>query len=373
VLSTYTSYQVITRDLPKALDRVENQPAVDRETAYYLENITKVKSVDDLVNDYRLFHYAMKAFGLEDMAYAKAFMVKAMKEGVSEPDSFANKLTDKRYAEFVKTFNFAAHGEQTTSYVKAQNEVIANYATQALIHGVDPNSQAAGAETNFYLANIGKVKSVDEFLASEQLVSYALRAYGFNPADEDMDQIREFLEGGVSDPESPVNKQDDVRYKAFVSAFNFQALGEATTTYSQAQQLAVDKYVRQTLEEEAGEQNEGVQLALYFERKASSITSFYNVLGDKALTQVVYTALGLPDSFATADIDRQVAFLEKKLDLEDFQDPEKLGTFLKRFTAMWDVSNANSNLSSPATVLFSQPAEFGISTSLLLTLQQMKR
>lgn len=372
MVSTYASYQVIMRDLPKALDRVENQPTVDRETAYYLENITKVKSVDDFVNDYRLFHYAMKAFGLEDMAYAKAFMTKAMKEGVSDPDSFANKLTDKRYAEFVKTFNFAALGEQTTVYVKAQQEVTANYATQALIHGVNPQSEAVQAETNYYLANIVKVKSVDEFMGNDRLLSYALKAYGFNPAEEDLDKIREFLEGGVSDPDSPVNKQDNVSYKAFVSAFNFQALGEATTTYSQPQQLAVDKYVRQTLEENAGEQNEGVQLALYFERKAPSITSFYNVLADKALTQVVYTALGLPDSFATADLDRQVAYLESKLDIEDFQDPEKLGTFLKRFTAMWDISNTTSSTSSPASVLFSQPTEFGISTNLLLTLQQLK-
>jgi len=42
VLSTYVSYQVIMRDLPRALDRVEKQPTVSRETDYYLENITKV-------------------------------------------------------------------------------------------------------------------------------------------------------------------------------------------------------------------------------------------------------------------------------------------------------------------------------------------
>ena len=62
----------------------------------------------------------MKAHGLEDMTYAKAFMVKALKEGVSDPDSFANKLTDKRYAEFVAAFNFAENGELATTYNRAQ-------------------------------------------------------------------------------------------------------------------------------------------------------------------------------------------------------------------------------------------------------------
>ena len=101
---------------------------MDRETKYYLDNITKVKTIDDFVNNDRLFKYAMKAYGLEDMDYAKAFMVKALKEGVSDPDSFANKLTDKRYAEFVTAFNFAEYGAPATTYNKAQHDVTKNYA-----------------------------------------------------------------------------------------------------------------------------------------------------------------------------------------------------------------------------------------------------
>ncbi|TIR43652.1 MAG: DUF1217 domain-containing protein, partial [Mesorhizobium sp.] len=98
MLNTYTSYQLIAKDIPKAIDQVESQPVVKRDTDYYLANIGNVKSIDDFVNNTRLFNYAMKAYGLEDMAYAKAFMVKALKEGVSDSDSFANKLSDKRYA-----------------------------------------------------------------------------------------------------------------------------------------------------------------------------------------------------------------------------------------------------------------------------------
>ena len=133
MLSTFTSYQLITKDISKSLDRIEQQPVVDRDTKYYLDNITKVKSIDDFVKNDRLFKYAMKAYGLEDMDYAKAFMVKALKEGVSDPNSFANKLTDKRYAEFVSAFNFAANGADATIYNKTQQMVTKNYATQAQI------------------------------------------------------------------------------------------------------------------------------------------------------------------------------------------------------------------------------------------------
>ena len=33
MINTFTSYQLIARDIPKALGRVENQPMVDRETS----------------------------------------------------------------------------------------------------------------------------------------------------------------------------------------------------------------------------------------------------------------------------------------------------------------------------------------------------
>ena len=93
---------------------------------------------------------------------------------------------------------------------------------------------------------------------------------------------------------------------------------------------------------------------------------------DKALTKVVYTALGIPQSVATADIDKQAALLEKRLDMEDFADPALRATFLERFTAMWEIENRTSTASSAASVLFSQPTETGISADVMMTLQQLR-
>src|SRR5690606_22926582 len=121
--------------------------------------------------------------------------------------------------------------------------------------------------------------------------------------------------------------------------FDFATLGDKTTTYNASQKPVVDKYLRQTLEENAGQENEGVRLALYFERKAPGINSFYDVLADTALAKVVRTALGLPDSFATADIDRQVKLMQSKIDIKDFKDPEALSKFMTRFTSMWEIEN----------------------------------
>lgn len=372
MLSTFTSYQLITKDINKSIDRIEQQPTVDRDTKYYLANITKVKSIDDFVKNDRLFKYAMKAYGLEDMDYAKAFMVKALKEGVTDPNSFANKLTDKRYAQFVSAFNFAANGADATIYNKAQQLVTKNYAIQAKIAGLDPNSDYVKGETTYYLANITKVKSVDDLMSNSRLYTYALAAYGLDSATEDKTLIKQVLQGGVRDPNSVANKQKNPAYAGLASALNFEQYGENATTINAAQQPTVDKYMRQSLEEDAGKTNEGVRLALYFQRKAPDITSWYDVLADTALASVVRTALGLPDSFATANIDKQAQLFEQKLDLTDFTDPAKLTKFLTRFTSMYEINNPTSTAVTSVSVLFAQPVTSSISTDLMMAMQKLK-
>ena len=72
-----------------------------------------------------------------------------------------------------------------------------------------------------------------------------------------------------------------------------------------------------------------------------------------------------------ADIDKQAALIEDRIDLEDFQDSELLGEFITRFTTLWEMENPTTTAASLVTTLFTQP-EYGISTDLLLTMQSMK-
>jgi hypothetical protein len=243
----------------KSMTQVATEPNVSRDTDYFLSHIGNVKTVDDFLKDYRLYSYAMKAYGLSDMTYAKAFMRKVLTEGVSDKDAFANKLSDTRYREFATAFNFAANGDQATS--------------------------TAAATT-----------------------------------------------------------------------------GTAT------------QYVTQTMEENAGDQNEGLRLALYFTRKASTVTNAYQILADKALTQVVQTAMGWSSTISSSDIDAQAKMITNKIDLTDFQDPTKVTKFVQRFAAMWDATQAQSdNSTNPALVLIAGAStSTSLDTDMLTTLQNIK-
>ena len=256
MLTTAASYRMIANDMARSLDAAAKKPDVARETAYYLGNIGNVKSIDDFLVDDRIFAYAMKAFGLKEMTYAKAFVRKVLNEGVDDPRSFANSLTDTRYRDFAE-------------------------------------------------------------------------------------------------------------------AFNFKRYGETATLFQRTQQGTVDNYFRQTLEEDAGNQNEGVRLALYFKRKASGISSAYSILADRALLTVVQTALGISPAMSAADIDRQAEMIAVRLDIEDLSDPAKLQKFIDRFLGLWEIANPSAP-QTPATLLIGQPIEFGIRPDLLTSLQSLK-
>jgi hypothetical protein len=203
--------------------------------------------------------------------------------------------------------------------------------------------------------------------------NYAMVAFGLHDNGVGKDFMREILENGVADPSSLANRQKDPAFARFAAAFNFAEHGAGATSFRPAVEGVTAKFTRQTLEENAGKENEGVRLALYFQRKAPDIDDFYEVLADPALSRVVRTALGLPDSFASADIDKQVALFERKLDLADFGDAKKLEKFLDRFTSLWELGSPSQGTVNPAAALIGRPVEFGVSGSLLLQIQSMRR
>ena len=110
MISTSVAYRILAKDLDRSLQTTASEKSVTTATDYYLKNIGNVKSIDDFLKDTRLFKYAMKAFGLEEMDNAKAYMRKVLTEGISDPKSFANRLNDQRFVQFASAFNFTANG-----------------------------------------------------------------------------------------------------------------------------------------------------------------------------------------------------------------------------------------------------------------------
>ncbi|MFI4995051.1 MAG: DUF1217 domain-containing protein [Hyphomicrobiales bacterium] len=228
-------------------------------------------------------------------------------------------------------------------------------------------------ETQYYLANIGKVKTVDDFLNNYRLFSYAMKAFGLEDMNYAKGMMRQVLTGGITDPKSLANTLTDPRYKAFATAFDFAAKGAAATSATSAQSGTVSQYVRQTMENDAGTQNDGVRLALYFQRMAPAIKTPLDILADPALLKVVQTVLNIPAASSLQDIDVQANTISNEMNVADLQDPTKLTAFIQRFTAIYDLNNSAANAQTqPANALLVGQGLAGISTDLLTSLQGFK-
>ncbi|MFB9950384.1 DUF1217 domain-containing protein [Rhizobium puerariae] len=205
MVSTYLSFDLVNRDLQKSLKQVANQTVVASDTKYYQENIGKVKTVDEFLDNYRLYSYAMSAYGLDEMTYAKAFMKKVLESDLSDDNSFANRLTDDRYKNFAAAFNF---GTSSTDGAVAQSDGQMEELFDTYDHTIAALNDKTEEETRYFkvmLGTAGNIRNVDDFLRNDRLREYMFTAYGIDTKYYNYTAIRGVLTSDPNDPASYYN------------------------------------------------------------------------------------------------------------------------------------------------------------------------
>lgn len=131
-MNTLGRIDLITRQLDRSLDALTTRPDVRRDIDYFRTHIENIKSIDEFLKDDRIYRFAMKAFGLGDMIYAKAFVRRVLSEGIDRPDALSSRLIDQRYRELAEAFNFERYGEAATIFDRARQGTIDRYIRQSL-------------------------------------------------------------------------------------------------------------------------------------------------------------------------------------------------------------------------------------------------
>jgi hypothetical protein len=357
-----------------------------------------IKTIDDfflsnsadknLKNDKQpeLYQVALRAYGIDPDTITKSQLRKALMSDPYDPKSYINSLKDDRLVKLAKALNFDSEGKVTTPLEALSqtqvNKYGSDYKKQKTILLTGPQLVAAKKtvkdDTDYFDENIGKVKTVLDFLADKKLVSFVLTAKGLDPKSYDKDFLKKAFAADPDDKKSILNDPENAKIKDIVLSFNFDAKGNLTRSTSGLAQPEIGikqlnaSFLRQTLENQQGETNDGVRLALYFERKAPDVTSMYDLLGDKALFQVITTTFSLPSGISHMDVDKQATMLKKFVDLKDLQDPKKVDALLKRFTAMYDQQNGTANSTSLSILTGAGSGSVGINADTLLSIAQLR-
>ena len=218
----------------------------------------------------------------------------------------------------------------TSSYLAIQSN-LSRYQTMT---AAEPMVQGA---SDYYKANIGKVTTIDQFVGNYRLLSYALQAYGLGDQINSTALIKQVLQQGVTNPKSLANTLSNSAWKTFAKAFDFVDSGSTPPSSSSSVSTTTGDYVEQQLESDQGQNDPGVQLALYFKRVAPTITSGYGILADKNLLEVAQTIFNLPKTASSAQIDAEATEFSKLLPTTDLTNPTKLNSLVERFTANYEL------------------------------------
>lgn len=353
-------------------------------TTYYSTQMKSITKVDDLLSNEKVYNTIMKAYGIGTDEFNKTELKKVLTSDMSDKNSYANLTRDSRLISLASAFNFKSDGTADAPLMAQSQRTITSTAKDYIVQKTrfltgteqtDAKTKAT-ADSKYYQENIVKVQSLNDFLKDRKLVDFALTANGLDPTKVDSDMLKQLFASDLTDPKSFANTQTDERYAEFVASFNFDKDGKlnkanAAGVQNRGEVLSTDNlYLHQTLETEQGDANQGVRLALYWQRMAPTITSAYDILGDTALLEVFRTAYSLPSEMSNMDITQQAKIVESKMDLKDLNDPTKMKKFISRFTAMYDIANDTSSSSANAalTILGGSSATTGISADLLTSL-----
>jgi hypothetical protein len=201
-------------------------------------------------------------------------------------------------------------------------------------------------DTEYFQANIKNAKTAEDLVSDRRLLRIALGAFGL---DGDLDSkafVQKILEGGTQETGALATRLSDERYRDFAKAFGYGNAGGARTGSQTWARGIVDKFRTQQFEVAVGNQDQSMRLAMDAKRNMPDIatltgkdeTRWLKIMGNPPLRQVFETALGLPTSFAQADLDTQVTEFSGRAqrqlgigDLSELADPEVQDAIIERF------------------------------------------
>lgn len=233
--TTLSSYLTISNNLAKWQSITAASPDVQLATQYFEQNIGNIQSATDLVNNPRLFDYAMSAFGLGNMTYATGLMKKVLEEGVSSNTALANTLNNPNILAFAKAFDFVDNGASTTTSSNLVTTVVNAY-TQNMLE-TNQGKQNPGVQLALYFQqNAPKITSTYGILADKNLLTVVQTALGISPltAAEPVDTQAQLLTSklNVSDFQDPTKLQKFIERFAAMYDSNNASNGSGATASS---------------------------------------------------------------------------------------------------------------------------------------------
>lgn len=218
----------------------------------------------------------------------------------------------------------------------------------------------------YFREKIGSVTTAQQLVDDRRLLSVALGAFGLDDDINNKFFVRKILEDGTLEPSALANKLSDKRYLELSKAFGFGDFDTPNTQLSDFADKIISSYETRQFEVAVGSQNDDMRLAMNAQRELGELadrsvsedTKWFTVLGSAPLRTVFQTAFGLPSSFASVDLDKQLVEFKDRAqrilgssDPGQFSDPEKTDDLVRLYLLRSEANAFNASTTSGATAL----------------------
>ncbi len=234
--------------------------------------------------------------------------------------------------------------------------------------------------------HIAEATSAEKLVNDRKLLTVALEAYGLGDEVNKKAFIKKILVEGTEFSDSFANRTSDSRWRDFARDFGYGNFTGARVGIESFREQTANNYLERAFEESVGEVDTDMRLAMNFRREIARIaeganvdtTGWFQIMGQTPLRTVMESALGLPSSIGSADIDKQKELFERKAEQffgskspSVFKDPVKVEDALRRFFLQTEIQNgpsASTPGSAALSVLSGGVAGSGVSGNSLMNL-----
>jgi hypothetical protein len=266
-------YSLAVKNQANLMAQFQKWPSYAQSVTYYRDNISKVTSVDDLLNNRKLLTVALSAFQLEGSIDQKGILKKLLTQDPTDSKSLAQQLLDPRYKQFAQAFaGLRSDGGTSVQSPTSINTVLAGYQANEYAKWVSNNyndptirqalffqqtvqdtidiSSTGKLSTQYqqtsdvqqavsaYKTGIAQVNTVSDLLNNPNVLNVALTAFNIDPSTVTPDTLRRLLTepttSPTTNPTAPSLATDpvataDLRLAQFAYTFNSLASGSGAT------------------------------------------------------------------------------------------------------------------------------------------------
>lgn len=169
-------YRTVSASYDRQITDFKKQPMVSRETQYFQEKIATVNNVDELLKDYRLRSYLMKAFGLEDIVNSRALIKRVLTDDLSSDKALVYHMTDPRFVQMATALRL---DEDFGNLKKPATiaAIVTKYQTNGFEEKVGEQSEAV-RNVLYFKRNANAVTSMYQVLGDKVMREVAVKAAG---------------------------------------------------------------------------------------------------------------------------------------------------------------------------------------------------